>query len=177
MRLDVLLKLGQRTFGFIEGKKVLLRIDEAHQFVLADFQLRASHRVSCLQERGLVLGRLDVGVRLGLDDFLLRLQQVAAILSQIVFLLAGIKFEHHVAGVNLSPRARQRDNLQRASADCRSGNGPRLAGSQDSRCGNLELKINFFDSSRRNFGIRRQNGRLATGEATRCQGEGKKKCR
>src|SRR5437879_2457432 len=139
VRLDVLLKLGQSALGFVEGQQVFLCIDGAHQFVLADFQLRAPNRVLCFQERGLVLRRLDVGVRLGFYDLLLRLQQVAAILSEIVFLLAGIKFEDYVAGVDVCSRAGQRDNLQRAATDGWSRDGPRLAGPQDSRRGNFEL--------------------------------------
>ena len=105
------------------------------------------------------------------------MQQVAAILSEIVFLLAGIKFEDYVAGVDVCSRAGQRDNLQRAATDGWSRDGPRLAGPQDSRRGNFELKINLFDGGRWSFGIRRQDGRLMASKAACRQSQGKKKCR
>ena len=122
--LDVLLKLRLGALGFGECQQVLLRVDGAHKFVLADFKLRAAHRVFCLQHCGLVLCRLHGGIRLGFDDFLFGLQQVAAILSKIVFLLAGVKFEHYVTGANLRAGVGQRDDLQRASGDGRSDDGP-----------------------------------------------------
>jgi len=39
------------------------------------------------------------------------------------------------------------------------------------------LKINLFDGSRWNFGIRRQDGRLMASRAACRQSEDKKKCR
>ncbi len=176
VRLNVLLKLGQRALGFIQGKQVLLRINGAHQFVLGHFELRAAHRILCFQQRGLIFRRLDVGVCLGFYNLLLRLQQVAAILSEIVFLLAGIKFKHHVAGANLCPGTRQRDDLQRAPGDGRSDNRSRLGSSQYSGSEYLELKIDFFDGCGWNFGICRQDGRLAACAAGHRQREGQKKC-
>ena len=150
-------------------------IDGAHQFVLADFELRATHRISCFQERGLVLRRLDVGVRFSFDDFLLRLQQVAAILSQIVFLLAGIKFEYNIPCVHVGSGACQRDNLQCASGDRGSGDGSRLGSSQGACGENLKLKIHFFHRGCRNLRIRRQDGSLVAGNATAPQREHKEK--
>ncbi len=119
---------------------------------------------------------MDGGVRLGFDDFLLRLQQVAAILSEIVFLLAGVKFEHPLAGVNLGAGTCQRDDLQRAPGDGRSRDRSGLGSTQNSFGENFELKIDLFDGSRWNLEIRCQHGGLAAGEAASPQREGKKKC-
>ena len=101
VRLDVLFQLRQSALGFFEREKVFLRVDRADQFILADLEFRFAHRVLCFQQCRLVFRRLHRGICLGFDDLLIGLLQVAAVLRQVVFLLAGVKLQHHVSGVHL----------------------------------------------------------------------------
>ena len=47
--LDVQLKLSQSTLGLFEGKQVLLSVNRAYQFVLADLEFGTAYRVFCFQ--------------------------------------------------------------------------------------------------------------------------------
>ena len=104
------------------------------------------------------------------------MQEVAAILSEIVFLLAGVEFENDVAGVHLRAGTRQCDDLQSASSDGRRNDRSRLGGAENSRRDNFELQIYLFDGRRWNLRIRRQNRSLAAREAASSRREGKEEC-
>jgi len=97
---NILFQLREGALGLVQSQNVFLRVNLADQLVLADFELRLAHRVLCFQQRRLILGRLHGGVGLSLDNFLFGLFQVAAVLREVVFLLARIKSEHHLALMN-----------------------------------------------------------------------------
>ena len=119
----------------------------------------------------MILGGLDVGIGLGLDNFLFGFGEVASVLSKIVFLLAGIKLKHDVTGVHLSAGAGQGDDLQGASGDGWGSDSSGLRRAQGSRRENLQLQIGFFHCGCRNLSIGGEDGRLAASHATCTQRE------
>src|SRR5579863_6516281 len=66
------------------------------QFVLLNIKLGLTYGVFCFEQRYLVLGRLDGGVRLGFDDLFLRLIELRAVLLQVVLLLGGVELDDDV---------------------------------------------------------------------------------
>jgi hypothetical protein len=65
-------------------------------------------------------------------------------LSEIVFLLAGVEFEHDVTGVYLRAGTCQCDDLQSASSYGWRGDRSRLGSAENSRRDNFELQIYLF---------------------------------
>ncbi len=126
VRADVLFELRQSALCLIERKNVFLPVDRAQYFILANFEFRFANSVFCFQERGLVLRRLDCRIRLGFDDFLVGLFKVAAVLRQIVFLLARVKLQYNVACMHMRSSGSQLNDLQGASGDWRRRKASRL---------------------------------------------------
>ena len=110
-------------------------------------------------------------VRFGFCDFLLGLQKVAAVLCQIVFLLAGIKFEHDVALVNLCSEAGQFDDLQGSPGDGRSRDHPRVLAAQGAGGERFQLHIGLLHRGRGNIQFARQSAGLSARNDGACENQ------
>ena len=87
-----------RCFASSSSQHVLLRLDRAHQLVALHVELGAADVVARVQQRDLVVGRLDRRLRVGLDDLLLRELEIEPRLLEVELLLGGVELDDDVAG-------------------------------------------------------------------------------
>ena len=148
MRFHIGLELREPLLRLVERQHVLLGFDRAHQLVALDIQLGAADVVARVQQRDLVVGRLNGRRRVGLDDLLLRELQIEARLFEVEFLLGGVEFEDDVAGLERLSRFGELQNLK-LPAHRRNGQLHRARGAEIADCIHSDLHAPALDVRRR----------------------------
>ena len=109
---DVRLELREPLLASSSVSTFCFGLDRAHQLVALDIELGAADVVARVQQRDLVVGRLNGRLRVGLDDLLLRELQIESRLFEVELLLGGIEFEDDVAGFEGQSRFCQLQDLE-----------------------------------------------------------------
>ena len=104
-RLHVFLQLRQPAPRLLEREHVLLRVERADELVARRVELGAPHVEPRGQQRHVVLRALDRGVRLHLDDLLLRLGELRLRLLERVLLIGRIELDDRFAGLDRRARS------------------------------------------------------------------------